>query len=161
MGQNSTTTSQRKKASQLGMPLGTAAARLRKSILFDFVKRLGLDSCFRCGKTILSSDDMSIDHKIPWLDGHIDLFWSLENIAFSHRSCNTSDGRRGLNKKLGPIGTAWCAKHKQFLPISNFDTNRNKILGVARYCKDCRREYRRLWSARKRGAGGADRTLLT
>ncbi|MEK7738413.1 MAG: hypothetical protein AAB326_00060 [Pseudomonadota bacterium] len=42
---------------------------------------------------------MSTDHKEKWLDSNINLFWDINNIAFSHMKCNTS----AVN--LGKIGT--------------------------------------------------------
>src|ERR1017187_7229309 len=72
-----------KKSKTLGMPYGTACGRLRKIILFDCIKRLKLNVCFRCGKPIRNVADFSIDHKKPWEGRHARLFWSLKNIAFS------------------------------------------------------------------------------
>jgi hypothetical protein len=72
------------------MPFGTAQGRLKKRIFFSLVQRLGLDICFRCGKRILTAEDLSCDHKKPWLDISLELFWDLDNIAFSHRGCNSA-----------------------------------------------------------------------
>lgn len=36
----------KKKSEQLGMPLGTASAKLRKSILFNLLKEAGKNICF-------------------------------------------------------------------------------------------------------------------
>ena len=79
-----------KKEQQLGMNPGTAANQLRKIILFDFVKINHLDICFHCNDIIKSENELSIEHKVPWLDSEDPkgLFFSLENIAFSHLSCN-------------------------------------------------------------------------
>lgn len=38
-----------KKTKQLGMPFGTANGRLKKMILFDLIKKLNLNFCYRCG----------------------------------------------------------------------------------------------------------------
>ncbi|RPJ69204.1 MAG: hypothetical protein EHM20_16665, partial [Alphaproteobacteria bacterium] len=57
-----------KKSKQLGMPIGTATAVLRKNILFSLIKQLELDVCFQCGEKIESVDNLSIEHKVPWLD---------------------------------------------------------------------------------------------
>ena len=84
----------KKKSEQLGMPYGTANGKLRKNIMFDMMARLGEDVCFQCGKRIESVDDLSIEHKVAWLDNNPDLFWSLDNIAFSHLSCNSLARRR-------------------------------------------------------------------
>jgi hypothetical protein len=79
------------KAKQLGMPFGTAAAKLRKSLLFSAIKKLGEDTCFKCGIKIESINDFSIEHKKPWLYVSSDLFWDLDNIAYSHIKCNRPD----------------------------------------------------------------------
>lgn len=92
-----------KKRQQLGMAIGTASARLRKMILFDLVRRLGLDVCFRCGKLIEAVENLSIEHKQPWLDVSPDLFWDLSNIAFSHLVCNCAGGRRPHKKHFSEI----------------------------------------------------------
>lgn len=85
-----------KKNEQLGMPYGTACARLRKSILFSLLKETGKNICFQCGKIIESEKELSIEHKINWLDSENpkELFFDLKNIAFSHLSCNISVARR-------------------------------------------------------------------
>lgn len=85
-----------KKRRQLGMPNGTATARLRKSILFKLVQETGRNICFQCGKAIESEEELSIEHKVPWLDSGdpVKLFFDLNNIAFSHLSCNVAACRR-------------------------------------------------------------------
>lgn len=100
-----------KKYEQLGMPLGTANAILRKNIMFLLIKELDLDWCYRCEERIESVDHLSIEHKTPWLDSESpkELFFSLDNIAFSHLKCNvgarrstvewTKHGTAGYNKK--------------------------------------------------------------
>lgn len=84
-----------KKNEQLGMPLGTASAKLRKSILFHLLKESGKNICFQCGKEIKCEEELSIEHKTPWLDSSNpkELFFSLDNIAFSHLKCNVGAAR--------------------------------------------------------------------
>jgi len=82
-----------KKKKQLGIPYGTAIGRLRKMIMFDLVKRLKKNFCYQCKKKINSIDEFSIEHKKPWIDNNVDLFWDLKNIAFSHLSCNVGAAR--------------------------------------------------------------------
>ena len=48
--------SKKKKKNQLGMDPGTASHRLKKSILFDFTKRLDLNWCYQCGAEINNID---------------------------------------------------------------------------------------------------------
>lgn len=79
-----------KRKTVLGMPAGTANARLLKLIIFEFSIRLEMDVCYRCGGKILQQSDMSIEHKTAWLN-HPDpicMFFAIENIAFSHKKCN-------------------------------------------------------------------------
>jgi len=80
----------KKKNEQLKMNHGTAASRLRKAILFNLLQETGKDVCFQCGEKIECIDHLSIEHKVPWLDSEdpIRLFFDIENIAFSHLSCN-------------------------------------------------------------------------
>lgn len=81
-----------KKQQQLGMPIGTASNRLKKSIMFSLLKRLNENYCFKCGLEITSADTLSVEHKTDWLDSDtpIELFFDLDNIAFSHNACNTA-----------------------------------------------------------------------
>lgn len=88
------------KNQQLGMPFGTASQRLKKTLLYFLAVRLDLHWCFQCGKEIQTCEELSVEHKIPWLDSENprDLFFNLDNIAFSHLICNIS-ARRKTNKK--------------------------------------------------------------
>ena len=78
------------KAELLGMPIGTAQGKLRQLILFELICRLKINSCFRCHGKITSVADMSIEHKESWqrASDPVEAFFSMQNIAFSHRSCN-------------------------------------------------------------------------
>jgi hypothetical protein len=123
---------------QLGMSLGTAQHRLRKNILFSFAKRLKEDVCFKCGKQIEKVEELSIEHKQPWENRSVELYWDLTNIAFSHLACNRqhTNGTEKL-RKVGPEGTSWCSSHQEFLPIDRFWKNPNNWSGVARQCAEC------------------------
>ena len=91
-----------KKSKQLGMNYSTASNRLRKKVLFMLIQRLKLDECFQCNNLIVEIEDLSIEHKKPWLDDDPRLFWDMGNIAFSHRSCNSAAARyntKGNRKK--------------------------------------------------------------
>jgi hypothetical protein len=91
-----------KRAKQLGMPFGTACNRLRKSIMFSLIQETKKDNCYRCGNKIERDTDLSIEHPTSWLDSEDPkgLFWSLENIAFSHLSCNSGASVSPLKGKL-------------------------------------------------------------
>lgn len=88
--------SNEKKTKQLGMPVGTASNQLRKNLLFAMAQKLGENYCFQCGAEIESAEHLSIEHKIPYLDSENpkELFFSLDNIAFSHLKCNVGAARQ-------------------------------------------------------------------
>lgn len=97
------TNGNRKKTEQLGMPHGTATGRLKKNLMFQMMHKLGLNNCYQCGKSIDTSGELSVEHKIPWLDSEdpVGLFFDLDNIAFSHLSCNVAAGTRDNVKRSG------------------------------------------------------------
>ena len=79
---------------QLGMPFTTASLRLHRILMFSLAKECNKDNCFRCGKKIESVEEFSIEHKLPWLDVSPELFWDLNNVAYSHLVCNKKAGRK-------------------------------------------------------------------
>lgn len=91
--------SKAKKQKQLGMNPGTASNRLVKDILFSFVQQNG-HVCHHCQKE-MTREDFSIEHIKPWLDSDdpVRLYFDLNNIAFSHISCNSSAARQNKNLK--------------------------------------------------------------
>lgn len=131
--------------SLLGMDVSTATARLKKAVMMDLIRKAGLDSCHRCGKTIEHPDDLSLDHIQPWRRVSADLFWDLSNVAFSHRGCNKVD-RPG--RKIGPEGTSWCSACKKFLELAEFASNQSKWNGISGTCKLCDRERIRRYDQR-------------
>lgn len=143
-----------KKSEQLGMPFGTANARLRKNILFNLLARYGENICYQCGEMILSVDQLSIEHKVAWLDNDIALFWDLSNIAFSHLKCNISaankswmtpefhNKRHKFISKPVNIGEKWCYHCQKSVDIALFTKNKHKIDGVASECSNCRKLQR-------------------
>jgi hypothetical protein len=84
-----------RKSAFLGMPHGTAGNRLRKMILFNLLQRHGENVCFKCAEPIETAEELNIEHKQPWEGISVELFWDLENIAFSHLRCNKNHRRRG------------------------------------------------------------------
>lgn len=88
-----------KKATQLGMPIGTASNRLKKMIMFALLATQGLDVCHQCSNKILTVDELSVEHKEPWLDSEdpVRKFFDLANISFSHLNCNIAAARK-VNK---------------------------------------------------------------
>ena len=84
-----------KKESQLGMNPSTASGRLVKDVLYSLVVQTGQNNCHQCGLP-MSRDTFSIEHKEPWLDSNdpVGLYFDLENISFSHHSCNVAAARK-------------------------------------------------------------------
>ncbi len=157
--------SNRRKAEFLDMPIGTAMNRLRKMARLRLLQRLGEDTCYRCGEKITSADNLSLDHKQDWLGRDSELFWDLDNIAFSHQLCNSLGAdhsvgahERGMasadkTRKIGPPGTSWCSGCQQFLPESDFVRNPSGRNGKHWYCKQCTKKQR---EKRHRGNGEAE-----
>ena len=131
-----------RKSAFLGMPHGTANARLRKMILFDLLRRHGENICFNCAQKIETVSELSIEHKRPWEGVSVELFWSLDNIAFSHLSCNLPHhyaGGGARRRKIGPEGTAWCRRCKAFRSTSGFSRHRGRWNGLQALCNECMR----------------------
>ncbi len=93
-----------KKKMQLGMNPSTASGRLVKDILWKLIEQTNQNICCKCGNP-MSRDTFSIEHITPWLDSGdpVGLYFDLDNIGFSHHSCNVSDRRD--TRELKPCGT--------------------------------------------------------
>jgi hypothetical protein len=129
-----------RKSAFLGVPHGTACNRLRKLILFNLLRRHSENVCFKCSKLIETADELSVEHKQPWEGISIQLFWDMENIAFSHLRCNKNHRRKGGRadlRKVGPEGTAWCRRCKEFLPISKFSRHKSRWNCLQPWCNGC------------------------
>lgn len=137
-----------KKSQLLGMPYGTACNRLKKNILFNVLKRHRENFCFRCDKEILVVDDLTIEHKKDWLNKDVNLFWDLENTAFSHKSCNVAYCEREIR-----TGFLFCIQCKKWKTENSFRqkslTNKTAIKKRNRrsyLCLDCERKvFREYW----------------
>lgn len=132
--------SNQKKDATLGMSHGTANSKLRKNILFHLLKKHGENICFKCSELISRAEELSIEHKKPWEGRSADLFWDLDNIAFSHLRCNTRGKMYSEDyalRKIGPEGTAWCTTHQKFLPVEDFYKNITRWNGLLGCCKNC------------------------
>lgn len=131
--------SNEKKYATLGMPYGTANGRLRKNILFHLLKKHNENVCVRCCQPILVVEDLSIEHIKPWEGISADLFWDLENVAFSHLSCNVPHTYHGgePQRKIGPEGTSWCGIHQNFISNDLFYKKANRWNGFGPNCKSC------------------------
>lgn len=142
---NRSTACVKKYSTELGMPLGTANAILRKKLLWSLADQLRLLVCFRCELPIETCDDFTIDHREPWRGVDPKLFWDLDNIAFSHAHCNGKAARSSF--KEGPPGTSWCTQCKTFPLVEDFGPGDRKN-GLSKVCKECDRERMRTYDAR-------------
>lgn len=130
-----------KKSQQLGMPLGTAQNRLRRILFFNLLVKYNENICFRCKELILSSDDLHIDHKEPWIDASPELFWDTSNIAYSHAKCNCSARRTPpVIKPLNTDGQELfiCRICKKQDVSSFFIKDPNRYKNISSVCKDCK-----------------------
>jgi hypothetical protein len=84
-----------KKKEQLGMNPSTASGRLVKDIMWSLLLETNKHICCKCNQP-MSRETFSIEHLTPWLDSDdpVGLYFSLDNISFSHLSCNISDARK-------------------------------------------------------------------
>ena len=93
------------------MDPSTASNRLKKNLLFEFAKRLDMHWCYQCGAEIEDCDKFTVEHKTPWLHSEDPkgLFFDIDNIAFSHKSCNYRAARVSKEKggKPCPSTTAY------------------------------------------------------
>lgn len=133
---------ERSETNQLGINYSTAMNRLRVKIMYYLAYKCNMLDCYRCGKYIESSEQLSVEHKKPWLYNDTSLFWDLENIAFSHKLCNTGNKRyfklKPKNKKdKGPIGTVWCGSCKKYLEYINFCKDASSWTGFSHTCRKC------------------------
>jgi hypothetical protein len=80
---------------QLGMNPSTAQHRLLKDIMWDLIVKTNQDTCCKCGCK-MTRETFSIEHLVPWLDSDnpAELYFDLDNISFSHLSCNIKAARR-------------------------------------------------------------------
>ena len=120
-----------KKARLLGKSFGSSSGQLRKMLLFEFARRLGLLDCYRCGWYIALIEDLSIEHKEDWLGSAdpVKTFFDLDNIAFSHIKCNSGAVNRA--KTHCPQG------HEYTEEMREKDGSRN--------CRECRRKRQKRW----------------
>lgn len=136
-----------KKKDQLGMNPSTAAHRLRVDLLFKFVIELGY-TCYRCDKE-LTRETFSIEHKEPWLNSSdpVGKFFDLDNIAFSHKSCNIKAADKSNLRKWNDE-KAYCNQCDSwkllgdFYPMQPCIQQRGSTRPVQNVCKSCSNELR-------------------
>lgn len=126
------------KSSQLGMPFGTANARLRKALLFKLIKKYNEDICYRCKNPINAINELSIEHKIPWFGNSPDLFWDLDNVTFSHLSCNVAASNKPWARNTtAPANQLWCKGCKDYRSKEAFYISKSSKTGYLPKCKPC------------------------
>ncbi len=131
----------------LGMSHGKASHKLRKSIMHHLAKKVGMSACYRCGEEIEDIENFSIEHKEPWLHVDPNLFWDLDNIAFSHLSCNVRAQRRPLRERTHcPKGHPWDKENTHWA-----------VDKEGRKCRECRVCDLERWHRRKEKANRARR----
>lgn len=102
---NKTKNQNEKTKQQLGVNKSTAQAILLKDILWKLIQETNQTKCFVCGEE-MTRETFSIEHKEEWLnkENAKELFFDLNNISFSHLSCNIS--RSSKRKRSAKHGTS-------------------------------------------------------
>jgi len=102
--------------------------QLTRRVLFRFIQEAGLTSCHRCGLALTQSD-FSLDHILPWRNSENaeELFWDIDNIAFSHRGCNSAESRTAVSRR----------KQTHCKRGHPFDVQNTKLVSGGRNCKTC------------------------
>lgn len=135
------TSNWRKEDEELGMSIATASNRLRKRLLFELVKKLGQNFCYRCSAEIETAEELTVDHMQEWRGVDPKLFWDLDNCAWAHPGCNSAASRKPTQHVPTVEGTAWCWSCKDFRPTEEFYVNRRRWNGLTSQCKTCYKEY--------------------
>lgn len=143
--------SNRKAVETLGMPHGTAANRLRKMLLFRQLKKHNENTCIRCEKEIETVDELSVEHIKPWEGISAELFWDLDNIAFSHTRCNVPHVRKGGigKRKIGEVGTSWCVPCQKFHSENEFSKDARAWNSLRASCRSQMVEYKKRYFENK------------
>ena len=95
-----------KKRNQLGMNPSTASQRLARDLLYRYAVELHDLPCHHCNQR-MTRETFSIEHIVPWLDSDdpVGLYFDLDNISFSHDSCNKAAARRP--NRMGHNTSEW------------------------------------------------------
>ena len=133
------------KSKQLGVNFSTASHQLKRMLMLKFAKQCGEDKCFRCGKKIEHHEDFSLDHKADWLHtpNAKELFWDLDNISLSHKSCNI---KAGLDKRTNERGITEIQGRNKKFQVRRWDGKKQILVGYyetiqeARQARDAVRE---------------------
>lgn len=129
-----------KQAELLGQSFGSANFRLRKNIIFSLLEKHAENRCHVCGLWIDTVDEMTVEHIQPWENRSAELFWDLDNIAFSHVKCNKPHSYKGSDRRiLSPKGQSWCPACQEHKDKSLFGLHGSRHDGTQTYCKECRK----------------------
>tara|TARA_R110000765_G_scaffold267625_1_gene366672 strand:- start:320 stop:772 length:453 start_codon:yes stop_codon:yes gene_type:complete len=142
-----------KKKVQLGMAQGTARNKLVKNMMFDMACKLDLNWCYQCGAKIETKEELGIEHKTPWLDSDNpkELYFDLDNIAFSHQGCNSGAARRNTESTIAAnekkrnktsAGLHECGCCKKLKPSTEFTKRANRWNGLHWNCRECKNSKR-------------------
>jgi HNH endonuclease len=139
---------------QLGTNVSASQHKLTRLILYDRLIKLGEDNCYRCGLKISSYKEFSIEHKISWINNDPNLFWDLNNIAFSHLLCNQKapKGSTQPNVKGRRVcidGQSLCKGCNKMLDKDLFGYCSNKFFKIKGKCKKCRGIQEKFYKDRK------------
>lgn len=114
-------------------------------MMFHLAEQLELTHCYKCDTLIESARDMSLDHREPWRKVSAELFWDLDNLAFTHKWCNKVDRPA---RKTGPEGQSWCSKCKTFKDVDQFSKAESRWNKLNHLCRECDNEKARLFAER-------------
>ena len=105
---------------QLGMNPSTARNRLLRDLVAKLLRERK-ETCYRCDKPLNS--DWTVDHKINWLDSDdpVGLFFDVDNVAFSHHSCNSGASRTPMKKYDSPTACKRAWKQSNYSPAKRHE----------------------------------------
>lgn len=83
---------------------------------------------------------------IPSVNRIIDTVgYVVENLEVISAGDNSQ--QRPFNRNVhAPLGLAWCARCKEYLPRSKFRVSLTRAHGLEHHCKTCSREYHRIYA---------------
>ena len=95
-------TKQQRKSLQLGMNYQTARMRLVRDLLWRELVNQGKDRCHICGDS-MTRENFSVSHIDAWREAGDPLasFFDLDNVAYAHYDCNTSESIERNRKSCG------------------------------------------------------------
>lgn len=140
--------SNQRKAETLGMNASTANSLLRRNIIWELlVNKTGMIKshiCYKCQEAIMSPEELSIEHIEPWegRENGKELFWDLNNVAFSHKRCNRPHKNHRI---IPPEGMSWCSGCQKFLPLNEFQKHSKRWSGLQSECRSCKSRGKAKW----------------